>query len=377
MNERNLSIIINNYISRYDEILKSERPSPLWRSAERFKKLADEAIAASEEDFTGKLFKLSEISKNHIDTRFIQPMGSLCDYAEKEPETVRSLLKSFFADDWGNYSVRESKISSFVEGCNELRSKYFPRNIRYFMTPGKALTMLAMYNPDDNFMYQEASARLFAECVGFEENWGIGAEFNYAVYYRMCLELTDCIARNQLLIFTSCKRYDGEEGLHADGNFHLLAYDIIRCNASFKLFEGIKFTKAALEDNKTYQRLQNEAITCFRKYQSFWDNNLKIKKGKALLAKMAVPGAEVSHNKMGEGTIEAFDGEAVSVKFEDEGVKKYNLLQSVTAGFITLNDDGFAAWKEEFSGVLGSRDETLTQMDLVSAELEGLIALLC
>lgn len=98
---------------------------------------------------------------------------------------------------------------------------------------------------------------------------------------------------------------------------------------------------------------------------------------KALLTQMAVPGAEVSHNKMGEGTIEAFDGEAVSVKFEDEGVKKFNLLQSVTAGFITLNDDGSAAWKEEFSGVLGSRDETMTQMDLVSAELEGLIALLC
>lgn len=92
---------------------------------------------------------------------------------------------------------------------------------------------------------------------------------------------------------------------------------------------------------------------------------------------MAVPGAGISHCKMGSGIIEGVDGGAVSVRFEDEIVKRFNLLQSAAAGFISIYDEGFDSWREEYSGVLSSRDEIMSRMDLVSAELEGLIALLC
>ena len=93
------------------------------------------------------------------------------------------------------------------------------------------MSYLFFSNPDRHYLYKYNQARIFAQCVGFDDDWGYGSYFKMDVYYRMCDELVEAIRSYPPLLETTERRYQeapwNAGPLHEDTNYHILAFDLI------------------------------------------------------------------------------------------------------------------------------------------------------
>ena len=77
-----------------------------WRIAKAFRPMMEEAMAASDEELSQKLYAVKRKTANLIDS-YTQPFNGLVNFAKQEPETVRKMFLDLFA-------VAEAELDTYL-----------------------------------------------------------------------------------------------------------------------------------------------------------------------------------------------------------------------------------------------------------------------
>lgn len=170
MNTKHLGRVFERYIERFAEL--NEKPEPdesyKWAAVKNFQKVLN--LDAPDTEFAEMLWNAKKATENLIDSS-MQPFGALCEYAEREPQTVREMLRDLFAEDGGDLAVRQEKIDIFLRRADELKEKYFPRSYMFVNTQQSAMAYLWFYDPDRHYYYKATEAKYLADCVEFYDDW--------------------------------------------------------------------------------------------------------------------------------------------------------------------------------------------------------------
>ena len=207
----NMQQILDHYIEKFSYINNTENDENYkWIVAKEFRILMDDALSKEGEVFVGALDKARLATKNMIDN-YTQPFYGLVEFAKQEPETVKQMfLDLLYTEDHGDLHVQEKLIDKFFKKSNELLQKYAPDSYRYKQNSHSVSAYLFLYNPEQHYMFKATQAAIFADCIGFYDDWGTGDNIRLNVFYRMCDMLVDAISQDQRLLEINELRYCGE-----------------------------------------------------------------------------------------------------------------------------------------------------------------------
>lgn len=117
INKQRLQQIFSNYIRKFEYINDREHNENYkWIIAAKFHDLMN----PDNTDFAERIREAGKLSDNLIDSVNRYCFSALASCASKEPESVRALFKSLFADDGGDLTVRQRKIERFIADANAL-----------------------------------------------------------------------------------------------------------------------------------------------------------------------------------------------------------------------------------------------------------------
>ena len=364
MNTKKLNLIAANYIERFDE-LNSEKTGEIykWRITAFFRPAMDDALASRDEDFHGKLVKIWKFTDNLIDNNRELPFHAVCEYAKKEPQKVKDMFHALFADDGGNLLVRQEKIRSFIDACEEMRKKHFPEYWKYEASQRSVMTYLFLYDPDNNYMYKATQANDFADHVGFLDEWGSGSSYRLDVYYRMCDELVAYIKQNPALIKTNQSRYETSgDSLYPDTEYHLLASDLIYCCTVYGLLNGIELEHATTEAKRLARARMEKAQELLAEKEIAQERADQLAEAREYIKANLIPGTRVNHSNkgFGVGTIEKIEDyktsdscfTMLSVFFEVQSKTIRLQLQALVNGTLAVDDEIVAAKISEYANVI-------------------------
>lgn len=365
MNKERLEQIFQRYLEKFDEMNITESSEWYkWKVAKDFPEVMNQALASADEAFPDALRKAERVTEDLLDNQYVYPFSGLCQIADKEPGTVRSMFLDLYADDGGDLVKRSDKLHTFKGKCEELCERYLSGNARFRNDPHAVTIYLALHDPDHNYIYKAAAANKFADAVEFPDEWGSGASFHLDIYYRMCDELVAAIREHESFLhlwqeqMKKVKDVHPEE-LHPDREHHILAYDIIYASVNHNLLADMtiiprrpKSRPAAKEQNT----VDIEALKA--KFLEADGIRAKRQEAETYLQQVLVPGTKVHHKneKFGEGIIQKAEGMSIEVLFPNYKTKPINMSTDFIAArglFDTVsNAPDFIERTEAFRDVL-------------------------
>ena len=353
MNTKNLNLIFENYISRFERINEPDGANEnyKWFAVHNFQEVFD--IDAP--DFASMLKKACRATENMIDN-YMQPFSGLVVMAEKdgEAETIREMFRQLYADDGGDLTARQQKITAFLASCDELLAKHYPSSHLYKNDQRSAMAYLWFYDPDNNYMCKTTEAQYLANAAEFYEEWGTYATFRLDVYYRFCDALIDEIRKCPALLAIHQSRFEGHEAeMHPDTQLHILAFDIIYCARTYGLYTGVEIKDISSEDRRLYQQRKDKAIELAGQLAVAEENMMLLQDGISEAETMVRSGAAIRHKSFGVGSLEEFDGHYLVIRFPGFDVpKKFELTSALGNGFLILDIPSFSTFFEKYGTVL-------------------------
>ena len=304
-------------------------------------------------NFAAMLKKAKQATYNIIDS-YNQPFGGLVKLAEVEPEVVREMFRALYVDDGGDLSVRQSKISAFLKSCDELVATYYPGSFLYKNDQRSAMAYLFFHSPDNHYLYKATEATYLADCVGFYDDWGAMSSFKLDIYHRFCDELIAEIKATPELIDTHKSRFkDAKKDFYSDDYLHLLAFDVIYCAHTYGLYSGLSFDKVTTAERKAYQENKVKAQQLCEAVQKAENDMVLLQDAQNYFKELITSKTPVSHKMLGAVTVEALNGEFLSVRINRSGeVKNFQLLPSIANGFIVIDAIDFADKVAEYKSVM-------------------------
>ena len=353
MNEDKLHQIFDRYIEKFDVLNGDVHKEYFkWQIAKRFRPMMDEALASPADSLPVTLSKLQQLTAFLVDNNRIQPFGGIVQCAKREPETVRAMFEGLFS----NEGTSQDRISSFLTDSHALRDRYFPGSFRYTNDVHSVTAYLAMYDPDQHYVYKASHARKFADCVEFYDDWGSGDAVKIDVYYRMCDQLVDAIMGYEKLLAVDAKRFTGELGisqdtLHSDTKKHILAFDLIYCYSTYNLFADIMGPRLSASEKRAAREKQETAAQRYEelseKLDSLEAQLMAFEETQSYLAEVFSVGSTISHKVFGQGKIISVDsgkdGPLISVDFQGVGRKRIDLCMVVKNNIASADSETYSA----------------------------------
>ena len=347
MNKEHLAKVFANYMEKF-EVINSPKcdENYKWRIAYQFHDLVD----PEHPDFPQRLKAAARLSANLIDGGNRYCFSALVTCAEKEPNAVRVLYRELFAEDHGDLTLRQGKITRFIHEANRLTERLVSSNNMFMNDQRSAMAYLFFNDPDNHYLYKASEARDFASCVEFYDDWGSGEHFKLDVYYRMCDMIVEGIRNDSEMIRTHMSRYMEKDdtqvsGMHPDNNYHILVFDIIYGAPAFRynFYKGIPYETITAEARKLHldrvekaRRLQvelSEAQTAMAKVldaETYFRNLFSI-------------GMQVRHKMFGSGEVVSVDDDSIAVLFSRKNeVKSLRVMTTVLNGFLVADDSNFS-----------------------------------
>ena len=351
MNTKNLTKVFEHYIEKFEWLNQKPEPdeSYKWVAVQDFQNAFD--LDVPEDEFAAMLYNAWKASANLIDSNQQQPFYALVEYARREPERVRAMFESLYADDGGNLSIRQEKIKNFLEDADELLQKYFPSSHLYINTQRSVMALLWFYDPNTYYYYKATEAKYLADCVEFYDEWGTYTDFKLDVFHRFCDELIEEIKATPALMATHQSRFAGaKKPMHEDELLHVLVFDIIYCAHTYNLYSGMSFDKVTSSDRKLYQERKakaQELATALRKVE---DEIVLLDEARTYFGKAITSGAAVTHKMFGLADVESITDGFVALKIRKSGeVKRFGLLNCIAGGFVRIDvpafDESLAKYK--------------------------------
>ena len=301
----NLNKLIEKYNESFDFVNNSEHAEYFkWQAVQCFQR---EWFSKENEQLTfDKLLKaaLSE-SAVLIDNSTTHPANGAIKLAEIEPEKVEHLFRNLlFADDGGDLNARQDNIYQFMEDMEEIRKAEFPESWKYKQDDKHAaITYLALYKPEENYIYKYSVAEKFANYIEFGLDIGSGGSFSLSNYYKMCDEVVAALSEYPDLVKRHADFID--DTCYKDESLHLLAFDIIYCASTYNFFNGMTHQpkKDVLKAYKLERLAEAERREKEVKIAELLQKKEILENEIADTKEMSLLGVKVLHKANGEGII--------------------------------------------------------------------------
>ncbi len=338
--------MINN--PHYDENYK-------WRIAYSFHDLME----PNHPDFPDRIREACKLSANLIDGGSRYCFSSLVKCCEIEPDAVRDLFRTLFANDGDDLDMRQRKIQQFIDDANTLIARLVSTNAMFMNDQRSAMGFLFLYDPDRHYLYKATEALDIASCIEFYDDWGPGTAFRLDVFYRMCDMLVTEIRNSPELLKTHESRFiarDGSciEGMHPDNNYHILVFDIIYGAPEFRynFYQNISFPMITAKARKLQQERMEIAEARQAALFAAQEKAEKLAEAEAYFTSVITVGLHVKHKAFGTGQIISINDQYISVSFPQRNeIKSFVMLQSFTGGFLTADIPGLAEKGEMYRSV--------------------------
>ena len=186
MNTENLNGILAQYI-QYCKTRTAAEEGTVWRAADCFGVNWD----IEDSDFPGMFADAMQQAQLALDNPALQPIGGVQTLMlrETEVELVRECFRWLFKEDDGDIAKRRGRAELFADQINGWFRRVFPRMSKYTMNTANAVFFLNLWEPHDNYFYNAAEARAWAEYFDYEADFGGGTALDQPRYYTMCNDL--------------------------------------------------------------------------------------------------------------------------------------------------------------------------------------------
>lgn len=300
-------------------------------------------------DFCAMLKKAKQATRNVIDS-FNQPFGGLVKFAEREPETVRSMFRALYVEDGGDLVVRKQKIDAFLTDCDKLLDKYFPGSYLYKNDLRSAMGYLFFHDPDHHYLYKATEATYLADCVEFFDDWGTMSHFKMDIWHRFCDELIKEIKATPEIIDTHRSRYVGRNRpMYPDNELHVLLFDIIYCAHAYGLYSGINVVKITSSARKLYLENKKKAQELYTAVEKAESDSALLAAAYGYFTDAINANAAVTHKMMGDLEVTKLEHEQrtgalmIHVRVKKSGENKvFQLLSVIASGFVKVDIPDFA-----------------------------------
>ena len=360
MNTENLQQIIDHYLDRFEELNGPEHAEYYkWQIAFRFRDMMDEALSADNDTFPSKLYEVRELTENLIDS-YTLPFTGLVEFSKREPETVRGMFQDLFATSEAEIKEKQKAIDAFLSKSNQLRERFFPDSFLYKDDLHSVTAYLFLYDPNHNYLYKATHCRDFADCIGFYDDWGSGADTKLNVFYRMCDEALDAIKKNEPLMTAAAERYDIDpNGMHPDTEKHILLFDLIYCCSAYHLFNGIRYDVPKSGERKLLQERKEKAKELSGQLEDAKRNMDLLNASKTWLNDNLQPGTQIRHRIFGDGTVQKIKKDSFIVLFPKAGEKSLGTVTCVANELIQFEDGSIQSELAEHLDILKNSDQAI------------------
>lgn len=335
MNHENLTRIVEQYVSRFDELNSRDGGDEgyKWRAETCFKRHWDIDAA----DFP-EMFKLtlSETS-NLIDNKTVQPIGGISNLLKNadEVEFVRGCFCELFSEDYGDLAARQERIETFMGIINSRIDQYTPGSWKYPQAFNHVLYYLNLWRPEENYIYKATEAAAWADCIGFGDDFGSGTTFSLARYYKMCDELREELPRYEELMQRHNERF-AREANGFDDKLHILVYDIIYCSYRYGFYTGMYIPKMSTKDRIKASKTQAKREELQRQIQAKKAELQTLEQNPVVLPDLT--GHAVTHRTFGDGTVVSCGDGMILADFAGQQ-KKFMYPDAFKQSFLICEDE--------------------------------------
>ena len=204
-NTANLNTLIQRYEDNFEWINNAEHDEIFkWRAVRCFQ---DVWFSEEVEDmtFAEKFKAATKECSVLLDNGQVSPTNGIVKMAEQEPDEVERLfVEVLFADDQGNLQLRQDHVEEFLDGIEAVRERTFPSYWKYGQNRHCAFTYLALYAPEENYIYKYSEAEEFAKHIEYGIDIGSGQTFKLSAYYGMCDLVVDALRTRPALREKHC-----------------------------------------------------------------------------------------------------------------------------------------------------------------------------
>lgn len=346
MNDQHLDSVFRNYIDKFD-LMNDPRHNETykWEAIQNFQKNWN----IDADDFMAMFRKAIASGESLINTKVVQPTSGMIELARHDPEIVRRLFQDLFQTDGGDLKQRQARIEAFVTASNALLERHAPGKWKLAQDTRTAIAYLSLRDPDENYIYRATPARIFGRCVDFGHEIGSGSGFKLSQYYRLCDWVVDAIKASPELQQAHQRRLC--ERTYADGQFHVLAYDIIYCAQAYNLYGDIEIRKprrnagsgtgasapGASRRNRAKEELLARQLARQDRIHAIDAEIESVHSHLEALESMPLLGVMVEHRKYGQGKVISQEDDIITVRF-DTGERKFALPCAFTDCFLTTPD---------------------------------------
>ncbi len=326
MNATNLSIILQNYHDKLELINnKTNEEYFKWEAFQHFQK-----VWATDLPFAEKFKEATSKCSVLLNNGHLSPVSGILKMAEQEPaEVERLFIEVLYGADGGDLTLRQEHMDEFLDGIEGVRQKCFPQFWKYAQNRNIASIYLALYAPEENYIYKYSEAEEFAKYTEFDFDIGSGQAFQLPLYYQLCDSLVDALRANTGLVEEQ-RIY--RKDLYPDTNLHLLAFDVMYCSYAYGLYTGLEsMTKA--ERLRNTKKAKAEAVLEQERQEKRADleNQIRLlRQANDVFTNIILLNVVVTHKQYGTGVIIEQMGTTVTVQFADRSVK-FVINQKFTA----------------------------------------------
>ena len=162
MNSKSLREIIKRYEENIDFLNNEEHDEKFkWRAVRHFQEVWF-APGADEMPFAELFREAMKESAVLINNATVQPANGVVKLAEIAPDGVEHLVRDvLFADDDGDLALRQDHMEEFLDGMEKLLQQHYPGRWKYHQDRHSASCYLAMYAPEENYIYKFSPCLLY------------------------------------------------------------------------------------------------------------------------------------------------------------------------------------------------------------------------
>ena len=203
-------------------------------------------------------------------------------------------------------------------------AKHFPGSFKYKQDRHAVSCYLALYKPEENYIYKYTPAENFAKYIEYGKDIGSGDKFSLANYYEMCDIVVEALREHADLLDAYRKLLTEE--YYYDKSLHLLAFDVIYCASAYGFFSGLQY-KPKKESIKAYTLEQIRKAEAEKRQEEIDKLEAKIQALELQLDEyrsINLLGVQVKEKKYGTGIIVEQNVNAIKVRF-GEVIKPYTI----------------------------------------------------
>ena len=365
MNWENLHELINRYEENIYTLNDSKNDEKFkWHAVQRFQDawFASDAETLPFAELFHNAIKGSSILVNN---GTVQPANGVVKLAEKAPEEVERLFREvLFADDDDDLSVRQEHMEEFLEGMEVLLQQYYPTSWKYRQDRHAASCYLALFAPEQNYIYKYSPVEAFAQNVEYGKDIGSGNSFSLAHYYELGDIVVSALRDHPELLRKHAELLD--ETYYKDDSLHLLAFDIIYCANTYGFFKDLKHRpkKEAIKAYTLEQKRREEEEERQAAIDALEDQIHHIETQIGVYRSISLVGTQVYQKAYGTGIVVQQNVNMIRVRFGD--LEKQYIISKKFPMRPTFEDDA------EILEALNDYEIKLKELDSLKKKLAAM-----